>query len=91
MKGLPVEPAKVLARIQTVLTSKLATLPLKTTQPKRAAYIKVLLATPAVDTDAAEAVDKTEAAVEAKTKFRHAQAKKKFPSPSNPLPFLDAE
>jgi hypothetical protein len=102
MKGLTADPSKVQAKVRTVLQSKLAALSFAKTQPKRAAYLKALLTTPAVDTDAVEAeylteltarfvaADKSEAAVKLKEAARRAQARKMFPSDANPLPVLDA-
>jgi hypothetical protein len=103
VKDLPTDPAKVLAKIRTVLTAKLATLSFKTTQPKRAAYIKALLGAKPPEDDAPvqteyltervarfTAADKTDKAVSTKEAFRKKSAVAKFSGRSNPLPVLEA-
>lgn len=98
MKGLAADPTKVQAKVRTVLQAKLPSLSFAKTQPKRAAYLKALLTTPAVDTDAVEAeylselvarfaaADKSEPAVKTKEAFRKKEARKMFPGDANPLP-----
>jgi hypothetical protein len=100
-KNLGSDPTKVDERIRTVVTSKLGSLTFKTTQPKRAAYIKSLL-TPGIRREVAQreyleelttrfnALDKSDAAVTAKEKFRKSRARAKFNTRSSPLPILDA-
>ena len=100
-KDLGTDPTKVDERIRTVLTSKLDALPFKTTQPKRAAYIKSLL-TVGIRRETAQreyldelttrfnAADKTDRAVKVKERFRKARARDKFNTRSSPLPVLES-
>ena len=100
-KDLGSDPAKVDERIRTVLTSKLDSLAFKTTQPKRAAYIKALL-TVGIRREVAQreyldeltnrfkALDKTDKGIKVKERFRKARARDKFNTRSSPLPILDA-
>jgi len=100
-KDLGTDPSKVDQRIRTVLTSKLDALAFKTTQPKRAAYLKSLL-TVGIRREVAQreyldelsarfnAAPKTDQAVKVKERFRKARARDKFNTRSTPLPIIDA-
>ena len=82
------------------LNAKLDTLVFRTTQPKRIAYLKSLL-TPGIRRELAQsdyfdelfaryaAVDKSDAAIGAKERFRKARARDKFKGLSTPLPVLE--
>jgi len=100
-KDLGSSPAEVDERIRTVLTAKLDALPFKTTQPKRAAYLKSLL-TVGIRREVAQreyleeltarfnAAPKTDQAVRVKERFRKARARDKFNTRSSPLPILES-